>query len=163
MVRHALSYHPKLFQDTQDRGERFLPEPGDPQPESVEHKRAIDAIDANLAEPIAPICAELIELGLFAQWIDEPIFAHTSGLVFNKLVAAVAPDALRRDDLDDQIGRAIEECRLNKVCPLLRDKENIRLAPAWSDAGSHNKRRDSHPASLMNLVEHAQDCDQELD
>src|SRR5439155_16563574 len=149
-----------LFEHLQDLWQRALPEPGDSQPEAWQHLRAVDPI-LDGTEPVAAIRAEPVELGLLAQRIDQPILAHAGRLVLDELLAAVAPDALGRDDLHNQVGRTIEKRRLNNLSTLPGNKKKIWLAPTRADIRSHNKWCNTDPAKLIGFIEEAQNGDQE--
>src|SRR5437016_3049916 len=105
----ARSYDSKLFQNAQDRRQRMLPQPGDAQPEARQHGRAVDAIGADRRQAIEPRVVEMIELSLLAQRVDQPVLAHASGLILDELLASIAADALRRHDLDGEIGGTIKQ------------------------------------------------------
>src|SRR4051794_24069290 len=102
----------------------------------------IDGVGIKRGRAIQPLIVALVEFNVLAQWIDQPVFAHAGGLVFDKFITAVAANALRRDNLNDQISRAVEECRLDEVHALFYDKQNIRLAPAWMNDSSHQEGGD---------------------
>jgi len=102
-----------------------------------------------------------VKLGLLALRIDQPVFANTSLLVFAELISAVAADVAGADDLDRQIGGALEMVFLESLFVGLGDEENVGRSAGQIRAGLHLEWFVSNKCKALLIHKRPHQCQKE--
>jgi hypothetical protein len=88
----CLTKQPELGGGVQDLGKRLPPEPGDLQAEAVDHPGK-NLVFHHGHQPVPAVFPERIEVELFAQRVDQPIFQDAGRLVLDELLTTVPRQA----------------------------------------------------------------------
>ena len=102
----------------------------------------------------------MVELGLFAVGVNEPVFAHASRFILDEFFAPVTPHALRRNHFHHQIGCVGQAIGLHDVQPVAVDEEDIRLPSSFQVGELHVEGRRSKPAQFIRFHKKAQNGNQ---
>ena len=103
--------------DVPERRRILRPEPANAKPEAGKNRRVVDAVVADgdgavgVAAGVRRVGREDEEVGAFeaGAGVDDPILGYAAVRVLAELIDAVSKDARVRDDLNGEIGRAVEK------------------------------------------------------